>query len=91
MQLSWLNFLFHGPLDIPTVEIDGTVHRKYWGTHFFPTAPGTHTLKVYRRFLVLPLSRSNSINVAVAEGTVVRIKYFVPPGIGVLGSLKIVQ
>lgn len=91
VKLSFFFGAFLLLLCTPKVEIDGTVHKKYWGTHFFPTTPGKHSVKVYFRYLVMSHCGANSIDLTVADGSVVRIKYFMWPWIFAKGSLKIVN
>jgi len=73
----------------PRIEIDGQVHKKYWGTHFFEVAPGTHEIAVYFRYLFMPRCGMNSISVDVTEGEASRVNFFMPPWMLAKGSLKI--
>ncbi len=72
----------------PIVEIDGIVHKKCWGRHFFPTSSGRHTIKVYFRYFFMARCGENSIDVNVAEGATSRLEYSMPPWMFAKGSLK---
>ncbi len=74
----------------PRIKIDGTVHKKSWGTHFFEVAPGTHQITVYFRYLFMSRCGANSISVTVANGCVTRVRYNMPPLMIAKGSLKVV-
>ncbi len=75
----------------PRVEIDGKVHKKYWGTHFFPASPGKHTIKVYFRYLFMSECGANSIDVSVTQGNITRIAYYMWPWMFAKGSLQITR
>jgi hypothetical protein len=66
-------------------------NRRYWGTHFFPLAPGWHNIQVYFRYLFMSRCGANSINVYVQQGRVNRIRYNMPPWMFARGSLKEVR
>ena len=72
----------------PIIEIDGTPNRRRWGTHFFALEPGSHSIRIYFRYLFMARCGANSINVAVQEGKTSRIKYYMPPFIFAKGSIK---
>jgi hypothetical protein len=80
--LAW--FLFFCS---PRIEIDGIVHEKTWGTHFFPVTPGKHTIKIWFMYFSSPRG-TNSIDVQVVDGHVSRISYYMPPWMFAKGSLK---
>lgn len=88
IKLGFFPLAFFLVVCTPRVEIDGTVHKKYWGTHFFPTTPGQHTVKVYFRYLFMARCGANSIDVKVSEGATSRLKYSMPPWMFAKGSLK---
>jgi hypothetical protein len=73
----------------PTVEIDGAAHRKGWGTHFLELAPGSHTIRVYFRYLFMSKCGDNSIRVNVQPGGVSRVSYYMPPWIFSKGIMKV--
>lgn len=73
----------------PRIEIDGQVHKKYWGTHFFEVPPGTHQITVYFRYLFMSRCGQNTISVNVAPNTVTRVRYYMPPWMFAKGSLKV--
>lgn len=60
----------------PRVEIDGVVQKKTWGTHFFPTTAGQHTVKVYFRYLFMSRCGANSLDILVRERNVTKVKSF---------------
>ena len=74
----------------PRIEVDGQVHQKYWGRHFFPTPPGRHTVRVWFRYLVMARCGENQITVDVPATGAVRVKYNMPPLVTLKGSLKVV-
>ncbi len=73
----------------PRIEIDGTVHKRSWGRHFFEVSPGRHQVTVYFRYLFMSRCGKNSISVNVAAGTVTHIRYYMPPWMFAKGSLKV--
>lgn len=73
----------------PRIEIDGTVHEKSWGAHFFELPPGMHKITVYFGYLFKPRCGENSIQVNVAAGTVTHVRYNMPPWMFAKGSLTI--
>ena len=73
----------------PRIEIDGAVHKKSWGTHFFEVAPGRHEVAVYFRYLFMAQCGRNSVSVDVAQGAVTRVRYNMPPWMFAKGSLKV--
>lgn len=75
----------------PTVEIDGTPHRKGWGTHFFEVAPGKHEVRLYFRCLFMARCGENSIIADVAQGKVTRVSYYMPPWMFAKGSMNILD
>jgi len=72
----------------PRIEIDETVHKRYWGTHFFELAPGRHTIKIYFRYLFMPQCGANSIDLVVTDRKACRVNYSMPPLMLAKGSLK---
>jgi hypothetical protein len=73
----------------PRIEIDGKVHLKSWGTHFFELPPGTHTVAVYFRYLFKAECGKNSVTVTVAPGRVTRVSYNMPPWMFAKGSMHV--
>ncbi|MFT7642260.1 MAG: hypothetical protein ACI9G1_004017 [Pirellulaceae bacterium] len=73
----------------PRVEIDGVVHKKYWGTHFIPTSPGRHIVKIYVPYMFLSQCGANSIDVDVSEVSDSRVSFYMPPWIYAKGFLKV--
>ena len=73
----------------PRIEIDETVHKKSWGTHFFEVSPGEHQITVYFPYLFKPRCGENSISVNVAAGGVTHVRYNMPPWMLKKGSLKV--
>jgi hypothetical protein len=73
----------------PRIEIDGRVHKKYWGTHFFELPPGTHKITVYFRYLFKSRCGENSVSVNVPAGGVARVRYNMPPWMFAKGSLTV--
>jgi hypothetical protein len=73
----------------PRIEIDGHVHKKYWGTHFFELSPGAHKITVYFPYFFMSHCGENSISVNVRAGTVTRVSYNMPPWMFAKGSLKV--
>jgi hypothetical protein len=73
----------------PRIEIDGQVHKKSWGTHFFEVSPGTHTITVYFGYFFMSRCGQNSISVNVPAGTVRHVRYNMPPWMFAKGSLKV--
>ncbi|MCX7025120.1 MAG: hypothetical protein NT080_10925 [Spirochaetes bacterium] len=73
----------------PRIEINGNVHEKRWGTHFFEIPPGTCKITVYFRYLFMSRCGENSISVDVAQGTIKRVRYNMPLLMTAKGSLKV--
>ncbi len=71
-----------------TIEIDGTVAARKWGTHFLELPPGDHTVKVYFKYLWMSQCGANSVTVTVQQGRVTRVKYSAPPLVFLKGSIK---
>jgi hypothetical protein len=72
----------------PRIEIDGTVHKKPWGTHFFKLTPGRHLIRVWYRYLFMPRCGLNGISIEIEEGETCRLKYNGPLLAGLRGALK---
>ncbi|HEX9792835.1 MAG TPA: hypothetical protein VGC54_02530 [Planctomycetota bacterium] len=62
----------------PVIEIDGTCHKQYWGTHTFPVAPGPHTVRAWHRWFVFRRCHLSRIKLEVAENTTVRLRWATP-------------
>ena len=59
-----------------TIEVDGVVARRGWGTHAIGVTPGQHVVAI--SYPWLPLARKaglNSVTVDVSEGETVRVHY----------------
>ena len=80
--LAWILYLC-----TPRIEINGKVHTKAWGTHFFPLDPGKYTVRVYFPYLFQSRCGENSIKVRIREGEVARLSYYMPPLIFMAGTL----
>lgn len=63
----------------PRIEIDGQVHKKSWGPHFFEAPPGNHKVTVYFGYLFKPRCGENSVSVNVAAGKVAHVRFHMPP------------
>lgn len=73
----------------PRIEIDGVAHKKYWGTHFFELAPGSHTICIYFRYIFMSACGRNSISVNVEPGKVTQVSYYMPPWMLAKGSIRV--
>jgi hypothetical protein len=71
------------------VAIDGFDTVQSWGSHFFPTAPGRHEVRVSFRYIFSRTMGENSIVVDVAAGQTVHVQYRSPWLVFLKGSLKI--
>ena len=80
-----LAFLFY--LCSPTIVIDGQLSKSSWGTKFFPTAPGQHTVKIFFRYMWMAECGANSATVTVQPGQVTKLNYYMPPFIYAKGSI----
>ncbi|MDG2285739.1 MAG: hypothetical protein P8N43_09440 [Alphaproteobacteria bacterium] len=74
----------------PRIEINGQVHLKSWGTHYFPVEPGEHTVKIYFGYPGMEQCGANSISVAVNEDETVKVNFYMPPWILSKGSINVV-
>lgn len=81
-----LAFLLH--FCTPTIVIDGHPQQRPWGSHFFPTAPGMHHVRIFYRYLFMEHCGDNSISVMVHPGYVARIKFEMPPWAFAKGSIR---
>jgi len=72
----------------PRIEIDGHVHERCWGTHFFDLTPGRHTIRIYFGYFLMPHCGDNSIDVIVEEGKTRKVNYCMPPWMFVKGTLR---
>ena len=71
------------------IEVDGTVHSRPWGTHFFPLASGEHLISVSYRYLGMNRCGFSRLRVSLPEGHCVRLRYyFWKPWVFASGSLK---
>jgi uncharacterized RDD family membrane protein YckC len=62
----------------PTIEIDGVIHRRYWGTHVFPVAPGKRRIRIYIRYFFMSHCGDNAMDVFVHNGYTAVISFFMP-------------
>ncbi|MEY2437532.1 MAG: hypothetical protein QOF97_2368 [Acidimicrobiaceae bacterium] len=72
----WLIFLYFATLLFkPVVEIDGQAQTGTWGTTFFPTSPGNHSVTVYwKAYWFIPSNKATT-TVNVPEGQVAKVVY----------------
>jgi hypothetical protein len=63
----------------PTIVIDNQPMRKSWGTTFFPTQPGQHTIKIFFRYMWIAECSAAAATGAVQPGQVTNITYYKPP------------
>tara|TARA_B100000959_G_scaffold278977_1_gene338334 strand:+ start:505 stop:819 length:315 start_codon:yes stop_codon:yes gene_type:complete len=77
----------------PRIEINGQVHEKSWGIHFFELPPGTHKITVYFPYLIMGMERcgENSISVDVAKDVVTHVKYHMGTWMRSKGSLEVIN
>ena len=73
-----------------TVTIDGTPNVLRWGEHFFPVAPGTHSVYVTFKYLFGDMG-GNGVTVEVPAGQVVRVHYRSPWLVFLKGRITIDQ
>jgi hypothetical protein len=59
-----------------SVVVDGEKHSVGWGTRFFPTVPGPHSVSVY--WVPRSAKRRATVDVAVIEDETVRVRYDAP-------------
>ena len=62
----------------PTVVIDGVPSVTRWGTTDYPVAAGTHTVKVFFKYLFLKEAGRSEVTVEVPLGQVVALRYRAP-------------
>lgn len=62
----------------PNIEVDGTLYRRKWGTHFFELAPGHHRVEVSFPYLFRKRTGANSLEFDLTPGQVRRIRYRAP-------------
>ena len=62
----------------PRVVIDEEVHHVAWGTHRFPVSPGSHTVEIFFKYLIMAKCGRAMAGVSVAEGETGRLKYSAP-------------
>ena len=86
-------FAFIYSLFKANIEIDGTLEKRSWGTHPFEVAPGTHKVEVSYWWLFNNRCGKNSVEVTLAAGQTIRVRYeaglvrYVPGTITVEGPL----
>ena len=71
----------------PKIDIDGQTHKKGWGTHFFPLAPGRHAIKIHFMYLFMPSCFERFVDLVVEEGKTSKVKYWMP--LFAKGSLRV--
>jgi hypothetical protein len=86
--LAFLLLLFK-----PKVSIDGAEPQAHpWGVTPFPMSPGRHRVTVFVPYLLFPRMGESSVDVDVAAGQAVRVRWnapwlvFLPGRIAVMGS-----
>ena len=62
----------------PRVVIDEAVHHVAWGTHPFPVSPGSHTVEVFFKYLIMEKCGRAMVAVTVPEGAARRLEYSAP-------------
>jgi len=74
---------------IPTIKINGAVHRLPWGAHKFEVPPGTYQVSVSYPWLLSPECGKNTVNLELKAGQRKTVTYcarlirFIP------GSIKV--
>jgi hypothetical protein len=63
----------------PNIEIDGKLEKRPWGTHAFEVTAGPHKVEVSYPWLFSPKCGRSSVEVNVAVGEIVRVRYKAPP------------
>jgi len=89
VKLSFLPLAFLLYLCRPRVVIDGVEHRRYWGTHEFPLAPGPHRIEISFRYLFMSRCGLNSVSFELRPGETLHIKYYMPPWMFSRGSITV--
>jgi hypothetical protein len=56
------------------IRIDGTLHRRKWGTHTFDVAPGKHEIEISFWWLFANYARGHA-SVDVLAGQTARLRY----------------
>ena len=59
----------------PVIEIDGTRHKQYWGTHSFKVAPGSYTIRGWHRWFFFSRCHLSETKVDVTENATVRLHW----------------
>lgn len=72
----------------PRIVIDGQLHEAPWGVQSFPVSPGSHTVRVFFRYLVMSEAGANAIEVNVGAGDTKRVKYTAPLLLTMKGTIK---
>jgi hypothetical protein len=62
----------------PTVVIDGTANQVKWGSHFWPTPPGDHSVKIFFKYLFMKEAGPAETTVTVPEGGTANVTYKAP-------------
>ncbi len=73
----------------PVIVLDNQPIRKSWGTTFFPTQPGQHTIKIFFRYLWMAECGANAATVTVQPGQVTKVNYYMPPYVYAPGSISL--
>ena len=69
------------------VSVDGEAKVEPWGTHFYDLAPGKHSIRVGFRYFFSKNMGENAIDVEVALGQTVKVKYRSPLIVFSAGSI----
>ena len=62
----------------PRVVIDGEMHLVTWGEHHFSVSPGSHTVEIFFRYLLMEKSGRATAEVGIAEGETTHVRYSAP-------------
>jgi hypothetical protein len=89
VQLTFFPLAFLLLFCTPHVEIDGVVQKRPWGTHFFSVTPGLHRVRIWFPYLIMPQCGLNAVDVDVAAGTFVNVRYFMWPWMFAAGKLEV--
>ena len=65
----------------PRVVIDGKVHHVPWGSHSFPVTPGSHTIEIFFKYLMIETCGRATVRMTVAEGETKRLNPDFPDGL----------
>lgn len=75
----------------PRIVIDGGAPQsRYWGKHYFPLAPGRHTIKIYFPYLFKPECGANQREIVVPENGSVMVTFYMWPWMLAPGAMKVI-